>query len=224
MPRVQVFDVNETLLDLAALDAHFARLFGDKSARSDWFGLVLRYAMTLSITGRQSDFGAVGAASLAMVADIRNVELAEADIAAVGAAMRELPAHPDVTPALDLLAEAGLSIVALTNSPLAAANDQLANAGIADRFEHILSVEQTGRFKPSSAVYQHAAVSLGLRTTDLRMVAAHDWDIAGAMAAGMAGAYVTRSGMVRNPLFPEPDIVGPDMIDVANQIVRAEGR
>ena len=29
MARVCVFDVNETLLDLRALDAHFARMFGD---------------------------------------------------------------------------------------------------------------------------------------------------------------------------------------------------
>jgi hypothetical protein len=29
MGRVQVFDVNETLLDLAGLDPHFERAFGD---------------------------------------------------------------------------------------------------------------------------------------------------------------------------------------------------
>ena len=33
MPRVCVFDVDETLLDLGALDPHFERLFGDASAR-----------------------------------------------------------------------------------------------------------------------------------------------------------------------------------------------
>lgn len=33
MPRVIVFDVNETLLDLAALDPAFKRVFGDVAAR-----------------------------------------------------------------------------------------------------------------------------------------------------------------------------------------------
>jgi hypothetical protein len=32
MPPVYVFDVNETLLDLRALDAHFGRAFGDPGA------------------------------------------------------------------------------------------------------------------------------------------------------------------------------------------------
>lgn len=38
MARVCVFDVNETLLDMAALDPHFERLFGDATARGRWFG------------------------------------------------------------------------------------------------------------------------------------------------------------------------------------------
>jgi hypothetical protein len=33
MRRVQVFDVNETLLDLAAMDLHFERVFGDAGVR-----------------------------------------------------------------------------------------------------------------------------------------------------------------------------------------------
>ena len=34
---VCVFDVNETLLDLSALDDEFERLFGDRGARAVWF-------------------------------------------------------------------------------------------------------------------------------------------------------------------------------------------
>jgi 2-haloacid dehalogenase len=40
--RVIVFDSNETLLDLSALDPHFARAFGDASARDVWFKQVLQ--------------------------------------------------------------------------------------------------------------------------------------------------------------------------------------
>ncbi|MEZ5391359.1 MAG: hypothetical protein R2724_00450 [Bryobacterales bacterium] len=47
---VLVFDVNETLLDLSALDPHFERLFGDESVRSAWFTQVLQTAMTLTLT------------------------------------------------------------------------------------------------------------------------------------------------------------------------------
>ena len=42
MRRVLVFDVNETLLDLGALDPHFQRVFGDAKVRVEWFGLMLQ--------------------------------------------------------------------------------------------------------------------------------------------------------------------------------------
>jgi len=68
MARVIVFDVNETLLDLAALDPAFARIFGDAAARREWFTQVLQSALTATVTAAYSDFGAVGMAALAMTA------------------------------------------------------------------------------------------------------------------------------------------------------------
>jgi len=52
MPRLLVFDVNETLLDLAALDAPFEQVFGDASVRRAWFAEVLRSAFVSVITDR----------------------------------------------------------------------------------------------------------------------------------------------------------------------------
>ena len=222
MARVLVFDVNETLLDLSALDPHFARIFGDTEVRRQWFGLVLRNALALTIIGDYHDFVTVGAASLGMVAEQRGVTVSAADGAAVAATMAALPPHPDVVPSLQRLGDAGLRIVALTNSPQDAAETQLTNAGIAGCFDEIMSVAPTGRFKPAAAVYQMAAERLDVTTAELRMVAAHDWDIAGAMRAGCAGAYVTRPGMVVNPLFPEPDIIGSDLTAVTDQILERE--
>ena len=56
----------------------------------------------------------------------------------------------------------------------------------------------------------------------MRMVAAHDWDIAGAMRAGCAGAYLLRPGMVLNPLYPPPDIAEADLNRLAERIVEVE--
>ena len=51
MAPVCVFDVNETLLDLAALDGEFERVFGDRGVRVAWFGQLLQLAMVSTITG-----------------------------------------------------------------------------------------------------------------------------------------------------------------------------
>ena len=51
MPRrVLVFDVNETLLDLTALDPEFERAFGTASARVQWFQAMLSSAFLATIT------------------------------------------------------------------------------------------------------------------------------------------------------------------------------
>ena len=57
MGRVQVFDVNETLLDLAALDSHFERIFGDPGVRVTWFSQMISSALVATVTGAYSQFG-----------------------------------------------------------------------------------------------------------------------------------------------------------------------
>ncbi len=64
MPHVLVFDVNETLLDLRALDAPFERIFGDAATRFLWFSQFIQSALVATITGKYQPFGAIGMAAL----------------------------------------------------------------------------------------------------------------------------------------------------------------
>jgi 2-haloacid dehalogenase len=222
MARTLVFDVNETLLDLRVLDPIFERVFGDASIRRQWFGLVLRGAMTLTMTGKYQDFITVGAASLDMIADQQRVRISQADRDSIRRTMGDLPPHGDVLPNLRRLQEAGFRMAALTNSPPAAARQQLANAGIAPLLDEIMSVEAVGKFKPAREVYEMGASTLGITTQQMRMVAAHDWDIAGAMASGCAGALLLRPAMVANPLYPAPDVVESDFGRLTDRIIEIE--
>ena len=52
-----VFDVNETLLDLSALDPAFESHFGTGDYRKEWFNEVLKLAFVSTIVGNYSDFG-----------------------------------------------------------------------------------------------------------------------------------------------------------------------
>lgn len=222
MARIIVFDVNETLLDLAALDEGFARVFGDVAARGEWFAQVLHTAFAVTAAGGYHQFGEIGAAALEMVAARRRLHIRESERGALLAPMLELPPHPEVPEALDRLRAAGLRLAALTNSAPDAAVSQLRNAGIIDRFERVMSVDAARRLKPAPEVYLMAAAELGAEPDGLRMVAAHDWDVAGAMRVGFAGAFVARPGMVLNPLDPPPDVLGADLAEVAEGILAAE--
>ena len=59
MARVILFDVNETLLDLRALDPPFERAFGRASVRHEWFGQLLQSAFVSTITDSYADFGTI---------------------------------------------------------------------------------------------------------------------------------------------------------------------
>lgn len=223
MPRVCVFDVNETLLNLSGLDPLFVDVFGDASVRREWFTQVIQSALTTVAVGDYADFGRVGAAALQMVAARRGVELVESEQQRILASMRRLDPHADVIESLDMLRAAGLRLAALTNPPLATAEAQLNYANIRDYFEQVLSADTVRRLKPAPEVYRMAAEKLGVGIGDIRLIACHSWDISGALHAGCAATFVFREGMVFDPLVPQPDVVGMDLRDAAYRILQAEG-
>jgi 2-haloacid dehalogenase len=217
MTRVLAFDVNETLLDLGALDPLFERAFGSSAVRAQWFSLMLQLALVGGLTDRYVDFSAAQRAALAMLAERHGVEF---DAEEIVGAMRSLPAHPDVPAALDSLKGVGFTMAALTNSPLDVAQAQLGSAGLADRFDAILSADQVQALKPRREPYELVARTFDVGIGDVRLVAAHAWDVAGALAAGCQAAFVARPGMVLSPLGEQPDVVGADLAEVAAELER----
>ena len=222
MARVCVFDVNETLLDLGALDPHFERVFGEASARQAWFGQFLALWLTEMLTGEYTNFGTIGGGALEMVAERQGVDLSDEDKQRILGDMQELPPHPEVEDALGRLRDAGIRLAALTNSTQHVADAQIDNSGLRDYFEQVLSADTVQRLKPAPEPYRMAAESLGVEIGQVRLVAAHAWDVVGAMRAGCAAAFVARPGMVLNPLAARPDVVGADLREVAAQILEIE--
>jgi 2-haloacid dehalogenase len=222
MRRVQVFDVNETLLDLGAMDPHFERIFGEVGMRQAWFTQMIQSALVATVTGVYSDFGAHAMAALEMTAEAAGVAVREEDRQAVARQLRGLPAHPEVPGALQRLHEAGFRLAALTNSTEQVARAQLESAGLIDMFELVLSADAVRRLKPAPEPYRMAAERLGVAVSDLRLTAAHAWDVAGAGRAGLAAAFVARPGKVLDPLVERPDVVGADLGEVADGILAVD--
>ena len=220
MKRACVFDVNETLLDLAALDPLFERVFGDASVRKVWFNQMLQSAFVATITDAYVTFGEASGAALGMTEERLGVEVPEDDRREILGGLRNLPPHPEVPDSLDRLREAGFRLATLTNSTQEVAEAQIENAGLADRFEQILSADTAKRLKPAPAPYRMAARSLGVPDRGMRLIAAHAWDVAGALRAGCAAAFVARQPF--DPLVEEPDVVGTDLAEVADRIIAAE--
>jgi 2-haloacid dehalogenase len=219
MPELLAFDVNETLLDLRGLDDSFTDVFGDAGLRPAWFQAMLQLAFVGGLTGHYVDFTTAQHAALKMTAQRAGRTLTDVQAEAIVGGMRRLSAHPEVPGALRRLKDAGFRQVTLTNSPLDVARDQLAFAGLADLFEDTISADEVKQLKPDPAPYLHVAGRFGVRMVDVRLIAAHAWDVSGALAAGAQAAFVARPGAVLSPLGSQPDIVGRDLDEVADALI-----
>ena len=215
------FDVNETLLDLRALDPIFTEVFGDASLRPVWFQTMLQLSFVGGLTGRYVDFTSAQQAAIRMVATRAGRDLSDEQAEAIVGGMRWLPPHPDVVPALRRLRDAGVRQVTLTNSPLDVARAQLEFAGLIDLFDDMISADEVSQLKPGPRPYQLVAERCGVPIEDVRLVAAHSWDVSGALAAGARAAFVARPGAILSPIGMAPEIVGKDIAEVANRLLAA---
>lgn len=219
-PSVLVFDVNETLIALDSLAPHFERAFGDARVLREWFGQLIMYSMTVSLSGNYIEFPELAKAVLRMTAEIHQVQLTEEDLEGLTTGMRNMPAHPDVGDGLRALADKGYRLATLTNSPPSPEGTPLENAGLAGHFERQFSVDTWRVYKPSSQLYANVADELGVPPSECMMVAAHVWDTIGAQAAGYSGALITRPGNAPLPApgLPEPTLVVADLVELAARL------
>jgi 2-haloacid dehalogenase len=217
--RVIAFDVNETLLDLGALDDPFEDLLGAPSLRALWFAQMLQLSFVGGLTRVYVDFSTAQRAALRMVAERVGRSVSAVEVEQMVSRMSSLPMHPEVPEALATLREAPLKIVALTNSLHEVAEQQLRHAGIRFYFDRVISADSVKRLKPAPEPYLEVARAFDVEPIQVRLVAAHSWDVSGALSAGCKAAFVARPGTVLSPLGPQPDIVSPDIAGVAEKIL-----
>ncbi len=219
-PKTLIFDVNETLLDLSKLQESVAEaLSGGEEVVSLWFETMLHYSLVANATGKYHNFGDIGAAALIMLAGNRNMEMNKSRAQDVLAPIHSTPAHRNVPPALKNLSDKGYRLAVLTNSSREVMEKQLKHAEIGHYFEKKMSVEDIGIYKPDRHVYQWAARKMDVAAEDCLFIAAHGWDIAGAMAAGMQTAFLNRPGQNVYPLTPEPMFVEPGLAQLASKLL-----
>ncbi len=217
-----VFDLNETLLDLSALDPLFADAFGDKAIRRVWFAQALQLAMAMTITEAYAPFSALAEAALEMTARKRGVNLDGERAKRIMRGLAALPAHGDAPDGLARLQAAGYRLAVLAQAPAAALEEQLDRANLRRFFSDVLSADSVRRYKPARAAYAMAQEWLGGESPVL--VTAHDWDAAGAMHAGWRVAFIARHGTSLNPLADRPAFGAPDLRELATTLVASVAR
>jgi 2-haloacid dehalogenase len=219
-----VFDVNETLLDLETMEPTFQRIFGEKGAMRRWFADLILYSAALTVAGCYVPFTDIGTAVMKMLADTRGIEIGDSDKKELTEKFSTMPPHPEVPAALRKLRDAGFRLFCLTDNLLEVQTRQLAHGGIIDLFERRFSADGVKHHKPSREAYSYVERELGVKSSQLCLIACHTWDTLGAVAAGWEAALIKRVGNDVLGVGPQPQIVGNDLNDVADQLIARHKR
>ena len=209
---IVLFDLNGTLTDPGSI--------GEPWGRRDMGAAVLRRAVETAmvdvVLGQFHPFSEHIRGAVEIYVDQHDL-----DSAGIGAALeraKQLRPFPGVPQGLGELAAAGHRLAVLTNSGADAGRATLEAADLAGRFDEILGVDAVRVFKPHRRVYEYALDKLGTPADDVVMVAAHAWDLAGANHAGLRTAWIARGAKVFPSLWPAPDLVAPELPELARAL------
>jgi 2-haloacid dehalogenase len=215
-PTVIAFDVIETLFPLEPLRRRLEDVGESPHLLELWFTRLLRDGFALSASGGYRPFADVAKVALSTVTGGGVTD----DLAGhVLGGFAELDPHPDVEPALRRGGGAGVRMVTLTNGSAAITEGLLRRAGLDRYMERTLSIDDVQRWKPSAAVYLHAAETCGVPPDRVALVAAHAWDTHGAHQAGLVTGWVSRLEARVPEIFDAPDVTADDLGEVVEGLL-----
>lgn len=198
-PQVVAFDVIETLFSLELVGERLQAIGLPPQSLEIWFGSSLRAAFALTVTEKYVPLLQLSAASLEELLAEAGRAASPDEIKTVLSAMAELPVHPDVRPAFEMLRQKGVKIMTLSNGSQTQMEKLLAHADLTEFVDLLVSTDDIQHFKPHRAVYEHAAKVAGVAPHQMALVAAHAWDVHGAKCAGLSAGWIKR----REPRFPK---------------------
>lgn len=216
-PRLLVFDVNETLSDMSPMAERFATAGAPTHLAQTWFAALLRDGFALSATGANPSFAAIGREVLRGSLS-GQVDDLESSVEHIMAGFTSLPVHPDVVEGIRALHSLGITLVTLSNGSTSVARGLVDRNGLADAFTHLLSVQDAPTWKPVAAAYEYALDVCRVEAQEAMLVAVHPWDIHGAHEAGLATAWISRTGGGYPSHFASPDLEVTSLVDLAARL------
>lgn len=184
-----VFDVFGTMFQISALGDRLAEAGFPAHTLKLWFARALRDGFAASLAERFVPFRETAMAALQSLAAELELDPGASAIERVLDGFAELPAWPDLKPALELARDRGAVVVTLGNGSSGTARRLLDHAGCASLVRECLSIDDVHRWKPRAEPYAHALKFVG---GEAALIAAHSWDVQGAMHAGLRGVWLRR--------------------------------
>jgi 2-haloacid dehalogenase len=210
--EVLAFDLYGTLVNPIAIAGELGQILGGSDGRDAarlWRQKQLEYSFRLTAMGQYEDFGWVTSRALDFALASLGARLPQGQTRRLADLYDHLEPFPDAVPALRELAGRGYQLAVLSNGTPAMIANCLGNSGLDGFFAQRISVDEVRVYKPSPAVYRHAAGRLSVPVSQVRLVTSNAFDCAGAGAAGMLTAWVNRSATPFDTIGQPPDLTVP---------------
>ncbi|MFL5259562.1 MAG: haloacid dehalogenase type II [Hyphomicrobiales bacterium] len=208
-----VFDAYGTLFDVHTPVRKLAAEIGPKADALTrlWRQKQLEYTWLRSLMGVHADYWKV-------TGDALTYALASEEIDEPGLKEElmvlylKLDPYPDALPALTALKSRGMRLAILSNGSPSMLDSTVRHAGLDKHFEHVLSVEDVGIYKPSRRVYRLAMQKLALHDAPaICFLSANPWDAQGAAQFGFQSVRIDRFGLKDDVIPGKPAALIPSL-------------
>ena len=205
MVKALVFDAYGTLFDVRSVVSRCEEVFPGHGSHVTglWRTKQLEYTWLRSLMGEYEDFWQVTQDGLVFACRSLDLAPSEHQIDHLMQAYLMLSPFPEIPAALEALGGVPCSI--LSNGTPSMLDSVVRNAGLEDRFQHVLSVDELRTYKPNPAVYQLAETHLRIRREEIGFVSSNGWDVAGGKAFGFQAYWLNRQDATLEVLGFQPD-------------------
>jgi 2-haloacid dehalogenase len=117
----------------------------------------------------------------------------------------QLSTYPEVPAMLQALKGQGMKLAILSNGTPAMLAAVVANSGLQNAFDAVLSVEEVGVYKPHPLVYGLAAQRLAITPSRICFLSSNGWDAYSAKAFGFRVLWCNRFGQAPERIPETPD-------------------
>jgi 2-haloacid dehalogenase len=155
----------------------------------------------------------IGHRAVSHVMDRCGIGYTQEEVRYLVAEIEKLKPFPDVVPSLEKLRSKGYKLAILSNGD----RDMLRAAGphIGFRFDHVISVQEAGYFKPHWKAYAKATEIIGEDRSSILFVANHAFDCIGAKSYGMRTVFIDRRKRSFGQTPYQPDLIVADFSELA---------
>ena len=216
MVRAVVFDAYGTLFDVYSIGVLTEEIFpGLGPAVSNlWRDKQIEYTRLRTLCDKYCSFWDVTRDALKFACLKLGLELTYEAEGKLMSQYSMLDPFPENLGVLKKLRAENVPLSVLSNGDTEMLSSAVNNAGMAEYFDHLLSVDVVQKFKTAPEVYQMAPDALGIPASDILFVSSNAWDIAGATWFGFKSFWVNRAVNPMEELGVSPIAEGRSLEDV----------